>query len=49
MTTEAPLEGKRILVLEDDFYLATDEKGLLERAGRPWSDPLEAHSRSETS
>jgi DNA-binding NtrC family response regulator len=27
------LEGKRILVLEDDFYLAQDEKALLEQAG----------------
>jgi len=33
MTTEGLLQGKRILVLEDDFYLATDEKALLERAG----------------
>ena len=33
MTDRRPLEGKRILVLEDDFYLATDQKQLLERAG----------------
>jgi len=33
MTVERPLDGKRILVLEDDFYLATDEKALLEGAG----------------
>lgn len=35
MTTASarPLEGKRILVLEDDYYLATDEKALLESAG----------------
>ena len=33
MTAERPLHGKRILVLEDDFYLASDEKALLERAG----------------
>ena len=32
-TTARPLEGKRILVVEDDFYLATDEKRLLEGAG----------------
>ena len=33
MTTHRPLKGKRILVLEDDFYLASEEKALLERAG----------------
>ena len=33
MTAERALEGKRILVLEDDFYIATDEKALLEKAG----------------
>ena len=33
MTGTGPLRGKRILVLEDDFYLATDEKALLEQAG----------------
>ena len=33
MTPGRPLEGKRILVLEDDFYLARDEKALLEKAG----------------
>jgi DNA-binding NtrC family response regulator len=35
MTTASvrPLKGKRILVLEDDFYLANDEKVLLESAG----------------
>ncbi len=33
MIPARPLEGKRILVLEDDFYLAKDEKTLLERAG----------------
>ena len=33
MTTGQPLQGKRLLVVEDDFYLATDEKALLENAG----------------
>ena len=33
ITTDRLLEGKRILILEDDFYLASDEKALLERAG----------------
>lgn len=33
MIPARPLEGKRILVLEDDYYLAKDEKALLERAG----------------
>jgi DNA-binding NarL/FixJ family response regulator len=29
----APLEGFRILVIEDDFYLATDQQHMLEQAG----------------
>lgn len=33
MTGRRPLEEKRILVLEDDFYLASDENTLLEGAG----------------
>lgn len=33
MTMDRPLEGKRILVLEDDFYLATDETQILQQAG----------------
>lgn len=33
MTRDGSLAGKRILVLEDDFYLADDEKALLEEAG----------------
>lgn len=33
MTSARPLEGKRILVLEDDFYLAKDESALLKEAG----------------
>ena len=33
ITTDRLLEGKRILVIEDDFYLASDENVLLERAG----------------
>jgi len=35
MTKRQPLEGKRILILEDDFYLASDEEGLLQRAREP--------------
>ena len=33
MTNRGSLHGKRILVLEDDFYLASDEKALLQSAG----------------
>ena len=33
MTNELPLDGKRILVLEDDFYLAKDAAALLTQAG----------------
>lgn len=33
MSEPYPLEGKRILVVEDDYYLASDEKLLLEQAG----------------
>lgn len=33
MSDSQPLAGKRILVLEDDYYIATDEKALLARAG----------------
>lgn len=46
MSSEQPLLGMRILVVEDDFYLATDEKSLLESAGAkvigPSADPGEA-------
>jgi DNA-binding response OmpR family regulator len=37
-----PLDGKRILVIEDDFYLASDEKALLERAGATVVGPFRA-------
>lgn len=33
MTDERPLHGKRILVLEDDYYLASDAQALLEGVG----------------
>lgn len=33
MTRTRALDGKRILVVEDDYYLATDQKALLERQG----------------
>ena len=33
MTNDRPLHGKRVLVLEDDYYLATDAQALLEGAG----------------
>ena len=33
MTTAATLDGINILLVEDDFYLASDEKAALERAG----------------
>ena len=33
MTDEGPLAGISVLVVEDDFYLASDEKAALERAG----------------
>lgn len=40
MTDKGPLLGKRILVLEDDFYLASDEKALLEQAGAEVAGPF---------
>ncbi len=33
MTNEKPLVGINVLIVEDDFYLASDEKSALERAG----------------
>lgn len=33
MTAKAPLVGINVLVVEDDFYLASDEKSALEKAG----------------
>ena len=33
MTTSTPLSGQRILVLEDDYYLATDTADAVRRAG----------------
>jgi DNA-binding LytR/AlgR family response regulator len=42
MTEDRPLEGKRSLVLEDDFYLASDETALLERAGATVVGPFES-------
>ena len=45
MSRERPLEGKRILVVEDDYYLATDEKALLERAGASVVGPFGSSSR----
>lgn len=40
MTDEQPLHDKRILVLEDDYYLASDAQALLERAGAQVVGPL---------
>lgn len=31
--TEMPLDGLRILIVEDDYYLATDTMTLIEKAG----------------
>ena len=45
MTGERPLEGKRILVIEDDYYLASDEKALLEQAGATVVGPFGASCR----
>jgi len=36
------LAGKRVLVLEDDYYLASDEKALLEKAGAAVVGPFGA-------
>jgi DNA-binding response OmpR family regulator len=33
MAMPTPLEGLRILIVEDDFYLATDQQHMLEQAG----------------
>jgi len=50
MSRERPLEGKRVLILEDDFYLATDEKALLEQAGAAVVGPFgSAYRPSELS
>jgi DNA-binding response OmpR family regulator len=45
MSDKGPLAGKRILILEDDFYLATDEKALLEQAGASVVGPFGSASR----
>lgn len=42
MTADRPLQGKRVLVLEDDYYLASDEKALLEQAGADVVGPFGA-------
>lgn len=33
MTSDAPLAGISVLIVEDDYYLASDEKAALESAG----------------
>lgn len=33
MTGDLSLQGKCVLVIEDDYYLATDEAAMLEKAG----------------
>ncbi len=45
MSQDRPLDGKRILVVEDDFYLASDEKALLERAGASVIGPFRSSCR----
>ena len=40
MTHPRPLQGMRILVVEDDFYLATDEQLALENAGATVIGPI---------
>lgn len=47
MTEQKALQGKRILILEDDFYLAEEEKALLEDAGAEVVGPF--GSRWDTS
>ncbi len=47
MTETRPLAGKRILVLEDDYYLARDEQALLERAGATVVGPYGRGTESE--
>jgi DNA-binding response OmpR family regulator len=46
MTNAPPLAGINVLLVEDDFYLASDEKAALEKAGArvigPCSDADEA-------
>ena len=46
-TTDRLLEGKRILIIEDDFYLASDEKALLERAGATVVGPFGSRCTDE--
>jgi len=45
VTKDKPLAGKRILVLEDDFYLADDEKALLVEAGAEVVGPFGSASQ----
>lgn len=47
IATDRLLEGKRILILEDDFYLASDEKALLERAGATVLGPFGSSCTNE--
>ena len=47
MNQGKPLEGKRILILEDDFYLAREEQSLLEQAGAAVVGPFGTAFRVE--
>ena len=47
MNQGKPLEGKRILILEDDFYLAREERSLLEQAGAAVVGPFGTAFRIE--
>jgi hypothetical protein len=46
MTNEADLRGHRILVVEDDYYLATDAARALRGAGAEVIGPSERRVRT---
>lgn len=43
MTDDISLHGKRVLIVEDDYYLAQDTQDILEQAGAKVVGPFASH------